>query len=92
MFSIVNRLHFLSPERPGYAATAPVRPFARRLAGASILARHWIASTRQGVASRRELRDLDDRMLKDLGISRAQAEFLASRPVRRVEAGTTDRI
>ena len=92
MFSIVNRLHFLSPERSGYAATAPIRPFARRLAGASVLAWQWIASTRQSIASRRELRDLDDRMLKDLGISRAQADFLASRPVRRVEAGTTDRI
>jgi uncharacterized protein YjiS (DUF1127 family) len=34
---------------------------------------HW--------ASRRRLADLDDHMLKDLGISRAQAQFEASRPV-----------
>jgi uncharacterized protein YjiS (DUF1127 family) len=31
--------------------------------------------------SRRDLAELDDRMLKDLGISRAQAQFEASRPV-----------
>ncbi len=32
-------------------------------------------------ASRRRLADLDAHMLKDLGISRAQAEFEASRPI-----------
>jgi len=34
-----------------------------------------VVSTRQGLS------DMDDRMLKDLGISRAQAQFEASRPV-----------
>jgi len=32
-------------------------------------------------SSRRDLAELDDRMLKDLGISRAQAQFEANRPV-----------
>lgn len=41
-----------------------------------ILARAWrIISTRQGLA------EMDDRMLKDLGVSRAQAQFEISRPV-----------
>ncbi|WP_239002685.1 DUF1127 domain-containing protein [Rhodovastum atsumiense] len=31
--------------------------------------------------TRRQLEELDDRMLKDLGISRAQAQFEASRPI-----------
>jgi uncharacterized protein YjiS (DUF1127 family) len=30
---------------------------------------------------RQRLGDLDDRMLQDLGISRAQAEYEASRPI-----------
>jgi uncharacterized protein YjiS (DUF1127 family) len=34
-----------------------------------------VATTRQGLA------ELDDRMLKDLGVSRAQAQFELSRPV-----------
>lgn len=54
-------------------------PMFRRNAGAGItqlLATVWrTASTRQGLA------ELDDRMLKDLGVSRAQAQFEISRPV-----------
>lgn len=34
-----------------------------------------VVSTRQGLA------ELDERMLKDLGVSRAQAQFEISRPV-----------
>jgi uncharacterized protein YjiS (DUF1127 family) len=34
-----------------------------------------VATTRQGLA------DIDDRMLKDLGISRAQAQFELQQPV-----------
>ncbi len=47
------------------------------------LAAGWRAMARaiERRASRRNLAELDDRMLKDLGISRAQAEFEASRPV-----------
>jgi uncharacterized protein YjiS (DUF1127 family) len=41
-----------------------------------VLAYVWrVATTRQTLA------ELDDRMLKDLGISRAQAQFEASRPI-----------
>ena len=43
---------------------------------AQVLARVWrVVSTRHGLV------ELDDRMLKDLGVSRAQAQFEASRPV-----------
>ncbi len=50
---------------------------ARAGAGVSqVLAYVWrVVSTRNGLS------DLDDRMLKDLGISRAQAQFEVSRPV-----------
>ncbi len=34
-----------------------------------------VATTRQGLA------DMDDRMLKDLGVSRAQAQFELQRPI-----------
>jgi uncharacterized protein YjiS (DUF1127 family) len=40
------------------------------------LARAW-----RNFTARRDLAALDDRMLKDLGISRAQAHFEANRPV-----------
>ncbi len=45
------------------------------------LARIWqgFARARQNWATRRELSQLDDRMLKDLGISRAQAAFEVER-------------
>ena len=43
---------------------------------AHLLAYAWrVMSTRQGLA------ELDDRMLKDLGVSRAQAQFEISRPI-----------
>ena len=31
--------------------------------------------------TRRDLAEMDDRMLKDLGVSRAQAHFEANRPI-----------
>ena len=40
------------------------------------LARAW-----RNFTTRRDLADLDERMLKDLGISRAQAQFEANRPI-----------
>ena len=43
---------------------------------------HLVANVRRAervVASRRNLRRLDDRMLSDIGISHAQAEFEAER-------------
>jgi uncharacterized protein YjiS (DUF1127 family) len=51
------------------------------------LIRAWreIEVTSQIIASHRQLRELDDRALKDLGISRAQAEFESRRPVWKIE-------
>ena len=45
------------------------------LAGAR-LARAW-----RNFMTRRQLAQIDDRMLQDLGISRAQAHFEANRPI-----------
>ncbi len=47
---------------------------------AAPLTRLWqgFADAMQERATRRELAQLDDRMLQDLGISRAQAEFEAA--------------
>jgi uncharacterized protein YjiS (DUF1127 family) len=44
--------------------------------GGAFLARAW-----RNFTTRRDLAGLDDRMLKDLGISRAQAHFEANRPI-----------
>ncbi len=46
-------------------------PFSRLFQGIGLAMQSW--------TMRRELDGLDDRMLKDLGISRAQAEFDAAR-------------
>ncbi len=53
---------------------------ARAGAGLSqLFAYAWrVVSTRQGLA------EMDDRMLKDLGISRAQAQFEVSKPIWRI--------
>lgn len=60
------------------ARTLPF-PMFRRSAGkgfGQLAAYAWrIMSTRHGLA------DLDERMLKDLGISRAQARFELARPI-----------
>lgn len=46
----------------------------------ALLAHAWrVINTRQGLV------DLDDRMLKDLGVSRAQAQFELSRSVWRLD-------
>lgn len=44
------------------------------------LARLWLGveHAMQAMAARRELSRMDDRMLQDLGVSRAQAEFQAT--------------
>jgi uncharacterized protein YjiS (DUF1127 family) len=45
--------------------------------------RHLIATVREWgrrVRGRAELAALDDRMLKDIGMTRAEAEFLSNRP------------
>jgi uncharacterized protein YjiS (DUF1127 family) len=40
----------------------------------------WLRHWRQRARQRAELASLDDRMLADIGISRAEAEFLSSKP------------
>jgi uncharacterized protein YjiS (DUF1127 family) len=42
-------------------------------------ARHEFAIAWRFLTTRRHLLEMDDRMLKDIGISRAQANYLASR-------------
>jgi uncharacterized protein YjiS (DUF1127 family) len=58
-------------------------PLARISSG---LGRVWneIEYAREVAHTRSQLGQLDDRMLQDLGISRAQAEFEASRAARRI--------
>jgi uncharacterized protein YjiS (DUF1127 family) len=43
--------------------------------------RDRLAQTWRNFTTRRDLAEMDDRMLKDLGISRAQAHFEANRPI-----------
>jgi uncharacterized protein YjiS (DUF1127 family) len=59
-----------------------VRPLSRLGAG---IGRAWVGLgyVVQAMEARNRLTNLDDRMLKDLGISRAQAEFELSRWRRR---------
>jgi uncharacterized protein YjiS (DUF1127 family) len=55
----------------------PARP-ASRSVGSRVAAtvREW----RRRVRGRAELAELDDRMLKDIGLTRADAEFLSNKP------------
>lgn len=57
--------------------------FAASVRGPSRLALAWrrLTATRHQLMMRRELAQLDDRMLSDIGISRAQASFLSEQPV-----------
>jgi uncharacterized protein YjiS (DUF1127 family) len=43
--------------------------------------RQWLARVWRNATARRDLAALDDRMLKDLGISHAQAHFEANKPL-----------
>ena len=43
--------------------------------------RDRLAQTWRNFTTRRDLAEMDERMLKDLGISRAQAHFEANRPI-----------
>lgn len=68
----------------GFAMSATIFNFPPARRGGALrrmwqeLCRNWRAAERV-VASRRNLARLDDRMLSDIGISHAQAEFEASR-------------
>ena len=75
-------MNALRLEVPWLAVTDFRREVRRRPArnrGARVLAslREW----RRRARNRAELAALDDRMLADLGISRAEAEFLANKPL-----------
>jgi uncharacterized protein YjiS (DUF1127 family) len=61
-----------------FVSLAPARRFP---AISGVFGRIWrvVAQAARLAATRRELAELDDRMLQDLGISRAQAAFEASR-------------
>ncbi len=61
-----------SPRLPRRAA----RPRAGRIARAIATLREWHRRSR----GRDELAVLDDRMLRDIGITRADADFLSSKP------------
>ena len=56
----------------------PARPSLREY-----LAHAWQAfsASRRNAVTRRQLASLDDRALSDIGISRAQAQYLAEAPV-----------
>ena len=57
---------------------APVRP---RWRDRALLLWRRVLAARAEAATRRQLAALDDRALSDVGISRAQAQFEAERPV-----------
>jgi uncharacterized protein YjiS (DUF1127 family) len=57
-------------------------PHGRRIvAEFSATARQRLAAAWRNYTTRRDLAGMDDRMLQDLGISRAQARFEARRPI-----------
>ena len=56
-------------------------PRGRLAVGLGALVRSRLAQAWRNYNSRRDLAALDDRMLQDLGISRAQAQFEANRPI-----------
>ncbi len=55
-------------------------PFSERLADAAAAVVAHVREWHRRVRSRQALLRLDDRMLRDLGISRATAEYLGARP------------
>jgi len=55
----------------------PARPASRSVRSrVAATVREW----RRRVRGRAELAELDDRMLKDIGLTRADAEFLSNKP------------
>jgi uncharacterized protein YjiS (DUF1127 family) len=53
----------------------------RRHVSLAALVRDHLARAWRNFTTRRDLAEMDDRMLKDLGISRAQAHFEANRSI-----------
>ena len=53
----------------------------RRTASIVSVVRDRLERAWRNFVTRRDLAEMDDRMLKDLGVSRAQAHFEANRPI-----------
>ena len=53
----------------------------RRQESLAAMVRDHLARAWRNFTTRRDLAEMDDRMLKDLGISRAQAHFEANRSI-----------
>jgi uncharacterized protein YjiS (DUF1127 family) len=72
----------VTPYRPrAYAASISRRQTALdALSEASEWAFATLREWRRRIRSRQELARLDDRMLKDIGLSHAEREFLANKP------------
>jgi uncharacterized protein YjiS (DUF1127 family) len=71
------------PFRNGLHSNRRVRPLSATVQDTW----RWLKRTVDIMASRRHLAEMDDRTLQDLGISRAQAQFEASRPLWDVAPG-----
>jgi uncharacterized protein YjiS (DUF1127 family) len=63
----------------------PRKPLGERIAAAAAATLAQIRTWRERARSRRALLRLDDHMLRDLGISRATAEFKGSQPFWRAD-------
>ncbi|HJU17331.1 MAG TPA: DUF1127 domain-containing protein [Stellaceae bacterium] len=68
----ISGLHAFDARSGAQAARAPGHPVERALA----TLREWRRRSR----GRADLAALDDRMLQDIGITRAEAEFLSHKP------------
>lgn len=53
----------------------------RRTASIGSVVRDRLERAWRNFTTRRDLAEMDDRMLKDLGVSRAQAHFEANKPI-----------
>jgi uncharacterized protein YjiS (DUF1127 family) len=74
----MTAIHLYAPHgglrrAPRYRAQGTKSNFTRRMIAT---VREW----RRRVHGRAELGKLDDRMLKDIGLTRAEAEFLSNKP------------
>lgn len=50
------------------------------LRASAAMVRGTLRTWRERARSRRELRELDDYLLRDIGVSRGEADFIASKP------------
>ena len=73
MSTIQLRLH-------GTAPRASHRPLGRRAARLLASARGILREWRERSRGRQEIATLDDRSLRDIGLTRSEAEFVANKP------------